>query len=183
MAHRVIQWATGAQGVESIRAIHERPDLELVGGWVHTPEKDGRDLGELAGIGPIGVTATRDVDALLALGADCVAYMPRNTSLDEVCAILASGCNVVTTAFLFYPRALPADDLARLLDACRARWIVDPRHGPEPGQPQRCPAAGAVGHEPSHRAGDPAGAGRLVLLREHQHHLRQHALRAARPRR
>jgi 2,4-diaminopentanoate dehydrogenase len=118
VAYRVIQWATGAQGVESIRAIHERPDLELVGGWVHTPEKDGRDLGELAGIGAVGATATRDVDALLALGADCVAYMPRNTSLDEVCAILASGCNVVTTAFLFYPPALPADELAQLLDAC-----------------------------------------------------------------
>jgi 2,4-diaminopentanoate dehydrogenase len=116
--HRVIQWATGAQGVESIRAIHERPDLELVGGWVHTPEKDGRDLGELAGIGPVGVSATRDVDALLTLRADCVAYMPRNTSLDEVCAILASGSNVVTTAFLFNPRALPVDDQARLLDAC-----------------------------------------------------------------
>jgi hypothetical protein len=114
----VIQWATGAQGVESIRAIVDRPDLELVGGWVHSPEKDGADLGVVAGLDPIGVTASRDVDAVLALDADCVAYMPRNTSLDEVIAILASGKNVVTTAFLFYPRALPPADLARLEDAC-----------------------------------------------------------------
>jgi hypothetical protein len=118
LTYRVIQWATGAQGVESIRAIIDRDDLELVGGWVHSAEKDGADLGVLAGRDAIGVSATRDVQALLDLHADCVAYMPRNTSLDEVCALLASGKNVVTTAFLFYPKALPADEYARLVDAC-----------------------------------------------------------------
>jgi hypothetical protein len=106
--------------VESIRAIIDRPDLKLVGGWVHSEAKDGVDLGVLAGRDPIGVAATRDVPALLALDADCVAYMPRNTSLDDVCAILASGKNVVTTAFLFYPKSLPAADLDRLLAACAA---------------------------------------------------------------
>jgi hypothetical protein len=118
MRCRVIQWATGAQGVESIRAVIDRPDLELVGGWVHSEEKDGADLGVLAGRDPIGVTATRDVQALLDLDADCVAYMPRNTSLDDVVALLASGKNVVTTAFLFYPKALPPADLERLVEAC-----------------------------------------------------------------
>ena len=118
MAYSVIQWATGAQGVEAIRAVVGRPDLELVGGWVHSADKDGRDLGELAGLPPVGVTATRDVDRILALDADCVAYMPRHASLDEVCALLASGKNVVTTAFLFYPDALPPDDRDRLRAAC-----------------------------------------------------------------
>jgi 2,4-diaminopentanoate dehydrogenase len=116
--YRVIQWATGAQGVESIRAMIDRDDLELVGGWVHTEAKEGADLGVLAGREPIGITATRDLETVLALGADCVAYMPRNTSLDDVCAILASGKNVVTTAFLFYPKALPQAELDRLLAAC-----------------------------------------------------------------
>jgi hypothetical protein len=118
MGYRVIQWATGAQGVESIRALAARPDLELVGGWVHSADKDGVDLGTLAGLPPLGVTATRDIGALLTLEADCVAYMPRQTSLDDVCALLASGANVVTTAFLFYPRALPDADLTRLLESC-----------------------------------------------------------------
>jgi hypothetical protein len=118
VTYRVIQWATGAQGVESIQAILDRPDLELVGGWVHSESKDGQDLATLAGRDPIGITATRSLDEICALKADCVAYMPRNTSLDEVCALLASGKNVVTTAFLFYPRALPAQDLARLEAAC-----------------------------------------------------------------
>ncbi len=116
---RVVQWATGAQGVEAIRAVLDRPDLELVGAKVYSPEKEGVDLGVLVGRDPVGVTATMDREALLVLGADCVAYMPRLTSVEEVCAILSSGANVVTTAFCFYPPALPPDDLARLVEACR----------------------------------------------------------------
>ncbi len=118
MAYRVVQWATGSQGVEAIRAIAERPDLELVGAKVYGEHKDGVDAGTIAGIDPLGVIATRDVDEILALGADCVAYMPLLTSVDEVCRILASGANVVTTAFLFHPRSLPPEDLEKLEAAC-----------------------------------------------------------------
>ena len=64
---RVVVWSTGWIGSIAIRAIHRRPDLELIGVWVHTPEKVGKDAGELAGAGPIGIAATDDVDALLAL--------------------------------------------------------------------------------------------------------------------
>ncbi|MDA8365527.1 MAG: dihydrodipicolinate reductase [Actinomycetota bacterium] len=118
MAYRVVQWATGNQGVEAIRAVLDRPDLELVGAKVYSEEKEGVDAGVLAGRDPVGVAATGDVEAILALGADCVCYFPRLTSLDEVCRILASGANVVTTAFLFHPRSLPPADLARLEAAC-----------------------------------------------------------------
>jgi len=118
MSYRVVQWATGNQGVEAIRAILDRPDLELVGAKVYSQDKEGTDAGVLAGREPCGVTATQDVDAILALGADCVAYFPRHALIDEVCRILASGANVVTTAFLFRPRSLPADDLSRLEAAC-----------------------------------------------------------------
>jgi len=120
MALRVIQWATGNQGVEAIRAIIDRPDLELVGAKVYSDDKEGLDAGVIAGRDPLGVVATQDVDALLALGADCVAYFPRHTSIDEVCQILASGANVVTTAFLFHPASLRVEDQQRLEAACIA---------------------------------------------------------------
>ena len=45
-------------------------------------------------------------------------YTPRNTSIDEVCAILASGKNVATTAFLFHPRRTDAADRDRVAAAC-----------------------------------------------------------------
>jgi hypothetical protein len=118
MTCRVVQWATGNQGVESIRAILDTPGLELVGAKVTSDEKEGVDAATLAGREPCGIICTRDVDSVLSLGADCVAYMPRIASLDEVCTILASGANLVTTAFLFYPPALRPDDQARLIDAC-----------------------------------------------------------------
>lgn len=118
--YRVVQWATGAIGSEVIATLCDhRRDLDLVGVKVYTPDKDGVDAGTLAGRDPIGVLATTDTDAILALDADCVVYTPRIVDLDDVCALLASGKNVVTTAFLFHPDRLPAADRDRLLLACK----------------------------------------------------------------
>ena len=93
---KVIQWATGIVGQSSITAILGRDDMELVGCYVTNPEKHGKDAGVLAGEAPTGVLATTDKQAILALDADCVIYVPIFHDTDEVCAILASGKNVVT---------------------------------------------------------------------------------------
>ena len=50
--------------------------------WVHSPEKEGRDAGELADIDPIGVAATNDVDAILGAGVDCVVYAAQGPEQD-----------------------------------------------------------------------------------------------------
>ncbi len=55
---RVAVISTGWVSSLAIRAIVRRAHLELVGVWVHSPEKSGRDAGEIVGIGPIGVTTT-----------------------------------------------------------------------------------------------------------------------------
>ena len=74
MGYRVIQWATGTVGVHAVPAIASHPDLELAGLWVHSDSKAGRDAGEICGTGKLGVTATQDADALLAMDADCICY-------------------------------------------------------------------------------------------------------------
>ncbi|KUH67734.1 dihydrodipicolinate reductase [Mycolicibacterium novocastrense] len=118
--HRVIAWGTGAVGVEMITAVLDnRSAFDLVGARVYSADKDGVDIGTLAGLDPIGVAATTDVNRILAVDADCVLYTPRNTDVDEVCAILASGKNVATTAFLFHPRRTRPADRERLQDACQ----------------------------------------------------------------
>ena len=76
MGHRVIQWATGGVGRAAIQGIISHPELELVGVWVHSAEKAGRDVGEIVGGEPLGISATSDEEALLALQADCVLYAP-----------------------------------------------------------------------------------------------------------
>ena len=78
------------------------------------------DIGTLVGRDTIGVSATTDVDAILALDADCVLYTPRTARVDDVCALLASGKSVATTAFLFHPRRMQPADRDRVLAACEA---------------------------------------------------------------
>ncbi|MFF3138868.1 NAD(P)H-dependent amine dehydrogenase family protein [Streptomyces mirabilis] len=109
---RVVQWASGNIGSRALRAVLEHPDLTLAGLYAHTPDKAGRDAGELCGLGPTGVIATHDIDEIVALGADCVLYMPRACDMDEVCRLLASGANVVTTRGEFH-RAASLDPAVR----------------------------------------------------------------------
>lgn len=105
MGLRVVQWATGGVGVAAIKGVLEHPDLELVGCWVHSPAKAGKDVGEIVGIGPVGVTATNSLDDILALDADAVIYSPLLPNPDEVAALLRSGKNVVTPVGWVYPSA------------------------------------------------------------------------------
>jgi hypothetical protein len=103
MTFRVIQWATGGVGRSAIEAVLRHPELELVGCWVHSADKAGRDVGDIAGTGPLGVTATADAEALLELAADCVVYAPLVPAKDVVAALLRSGKNVVTPVGWIYP--------------------------------------------------------------------------------
>ena len=108
---RVIQWATGGVGRAAIEGVLDHPELELVGCWVHSPAKHGRDVGELIGRDPIGVTATSDIDAALAIDADCVVYAPVLADVGVVARILRSGKNVVTPVGWQYPRHLDTADV------------------------------------------------------------------------
>ncbi|HEY1443863.1 MAG TPA: hypothetical protein VGF51_03110 [Acidimicrobiales bacterium] len=117
--YRVVQWATGNIGLRSLRAVIEHPDLELVGLYVYSEAKDGVDAGELCGLPPVGVTATRDVDAILSLRPDCVLYMGDRVDADAICRLLESGANVVSTRSEFHrPDDLHPEMRARLEDAC-----------------------------------------------------------------
>ena len=127
MPFRVVQWATGNVGRYALRGILQHPELELAGVYVSNPEKVGRDAGELCGTDPVGVVATDDRDALLALDADCVSHMPLPSAqvgddpdrdVRDVCELLASGKNVVTTVGYVYPQAYGTDLVERLEGAC-----------------------------------------------------------------
>jgi hypothetical protein len=96
--YRVVQWTTGNVGKSSVTAIASNPNLELVGCYAWSEDKAGRDVGVLAGIEPLGVSATNDVDALLALKPDVVVYNPMWIDVDELVRILEAGVNVVASA-------------------------------------------------------------------------------------
>lgn len=100
---RIVLWGTGVVGKMIIAEIARHPLFELVGVGVSNPDKVGRDAGEIAGIGPIGVTATDDVDTLIALRPDAVVhYGPTAGHAGEnirvIGAFLRAGIDVCSTA-------------------------------------------------------------------------------------
>lgn len=113
--------------------LDHRDDLALVGALVYSDEKNGVDIGTLVGREPIGVTATTDVDQILRLDADCVLYTPRTAHLDDVCRLLETGKNVVTTAFLFHPARIDAADRDRVRAACETGGTSVHGSGINPG--------------------------------------------------
>jgi hypothetical protein len=132
--YRVVQWATGNVGSRSLRRAIEHPDLDLVGVWVHSPDKAGRDAGELAGIAPVGVYATNSIEDVLALKPDCVLYMPHVCDFDEICRILESGANIVTTRMeLQNPAAFDPAICARVEAACQRGGSSIHATGASPG--------------------------------------------------
>src|SRR5579862_2369444 len=118
--YRVVQWAAGRIGQSAMRAIIRHPQLELVGLHVHSESKEGRDAGDLCGLGHIGVYATRSIDAVIALKPDCVLYMQEGYNVGDMCRLLESGINIVTTrSEFFYAKALDPQIRQRVDDACQ----------------------------------------------------------------
>jgi hypothetical protein len=131
---RVVQWATGNIGSRALQQVIGHPHLELVGLYAHSAEKAGRDAGELCGLGPTGVLATNDVDDIIALGADCVLYMPRATDVDVLCRLLAAGTNVVSTCGVFHhPPSMDPEVRARVEAACAEGGASVHSTGSSPG--------------------------------------------------
>ncbi|WP_067703921.1 NAD(P)H-dependent amine dehydrogenase family protein [Nocardia jejuensis] len=141
MTYRVVQWSTGNVGRRTLRSIIARPELELVGVWVSSAEKDGRDAGELAGLDrEIGVAATTDAQALIALKPDCIVHTAMADdrlmeAVEDLKTFLRAGINVVSSSpvFLQYPYGtLPEEAITPIVEAAEAGgaslWVngIDP---------------------------------------------------------
>jgi len=162
MTYRVVQWSTGNVGRHAIAGIDARPDLELVGVWVSNPDKAGKDAGQLAGLGrDLGVTATNDADALLALKPDCVVHTAMADTrlmeaIEDLKTILRAGVNVVSSSpvFLQFPDGVvPADVSDPIRQAAEqggaSLWV----NGIDPGFAKRLAAARRHRYLRAHRRG------------------------------
>ena len=138
--YRVAQWSTGNVGRLALRGILQHPDLELAGVLVHSPDKAGRDAGELAGLAPAGVAATTDPAEIVGLDADCVSYtatgdLRPDDAVADMARILEAGTNVVSTSVvpLVYPPSAPARYTEPLEAACKAGGVSCLTTGIDPG--------------------------------------------------
>jgi hypothetical protein len=129
MAIRVAQIGTGNVGRHALTQLITDPQFELTGVWVSSESKAGKDAAELAGLDDsTGVTATTDLDAILADSPECAVYtaMADNRlpdALEDYRRILAAGINVVgsSAVFLQYPwHVLPEELVSPIEDAAQA---------------------------------------------------------------
>lgn len=121
--YRVIQWATGAMGKTCLKAIIDRPDMELAGVYVYGARKVGKDAGDIARRGPTGIYATNDIDQILATDADVVVHAgrlapPYGSHDAEIAKLLASSKNVISINGYSFPDYWPAERRRALESAC-----------------------------------------------------------------
>lgn len=137
---RVAVFGTGGIGAIAVPSIARRTDLELVGVRVHDRAKVGHDAGTLTGGAPLGIAATDDLDALLALGLDCACYTASDggvnaAAIDDYVRLLEAGVNVVTvsTPGLVHPPSIDPRWRDRLAAAADAGGATIYASGIEPG--------------------------------------------------
>lgn len=138
MTTRVVQWATGAVGSTQLQEVIDDPELELVGLYVYSPDKVGVDAAALVGRDPVGVLATDDRDAILALDADVVLHAASkghgvNTNTDDIVALLESGKDVITTTSYNHLATFGADAEERIVAACARSGARFHAAGEHPG--------------------------------------------------
>lgn len=128
MPYKVIQWSSGNVGKGVIQAVAERADLELAGLYIYSPDKEGKDAGDIARVEQMGVAATNSIDAIVDTPADIVIHTPlpslvygddKDADLTNICRLLASGKNVITTVGYMYPKVHGPKVTDRLEAACR----------------------------------------------------------------
>ncbi|MCL2543515.1 MAG: diacylglycerol kinase [Nocardioidaceae bacterium] len=139
---RVVVWSTGTIGRYAIAGVDAHPDLELVGVWTSTPAKEGKDAGELAGLGrSLGVAATTDRDALIALEPDCIVHGAMTDdrvfeAIEDLTGFIRDGVNVVSSGpvILLHPKGtLPAEMIATIEEAGQQGGASMHVNGIDPG--------------------------------------------------
>lgn len=143
MTKRVVVWGTGFVGTMVIAEIVKHPNFELVGVGVSNPAKVGRDVGEICSLGaPLGLTATDDIDALIALRPDAlVHYGPTaaqaDANIELITRFLRAGIDVSSTAMTpwVWPtmHLNPPNWIQPITDACQAGGASCFTTGIDPG--------------------------------------------------
>jgi hypothetical protein len=106
---RLAQAYTGPIGSEIIRRLAGHPTIELVGVLVHSPDKAGRDSGEVAGGPPNGVRTTLSLDELIALKPDGIIWSGSEFNVPAYARILEAGINLYTGVGGYYLKGQPQE--------------------------------------------------------------------------
>jgi 4-hydroxy-tetrahydrodipicolinate reductase len=134
---KVVVYGLGRVGSGVVRLLAERGH-SIAGAVCKRSQNDGRDVGEIAGIEPIGVRASTDAAAVLSsVDADVAVHAtdPRLSIAEpELTSLARVGLDVVTlTEEAAYPWGVHPDAAARLDEVARAGGVSILATGINPG--------------------------------------------------
>lgn len=99
--YKIAIFGAGGAGCLIIREATRLPEFEVVGALVFSDKKNGIDIGTLAGIKPLGIKTTKDLDQFLSIKCDAVIHLsmdaPHIDTLQQFVTLLEAGKNVVTS--------------------------------------------------------------------------------------
>ena len=138
MAVRIAQVGIGPLGRQMTRAIHSRPNMEVVAAADTDPGLLGRDLGELCSLGTLGVSVVSSIPSALQSPAVDIALLTTVSdlarALPQIEEILQFGIPVVTTCEqLTYPWITAPESSARLDRRAREKGVAVLATGVNPG--------------------------------------------------
>ena len=126
MVYRIVHQGTGYAGTTCLKLMAQQPHLQLVGQYVSSPEKVGKDSGEFYGGEPTGVRATNRIQDLIDLKPDCLTYFADSVrrereSIEDLIPFLEAGINCISVSGwrLGHPKGMEPDMLDKIEAACR----------------------------------------------------------------
>ncbi|WP_347488565.1 hypothetical protein ABDB91_15310 [Desulfoscipio sp. XC116] len=139
--YRVIIWGLGNIGRVAVRMCMEKETLELVGAIDVTPDKVGKDAGEIFGFGKSGVIVSDNMEEVFALDADVImCYLPclmkkgsLKPSADNIVKAINAKKNVITTIPISYSRYSDPDITKMLDDTAKENGVTFLQIGLMPG--------------------------------------------------
>jgi hypothetical protein len=138
MAIRIAQIGIGPLGREMTRAIHARPNIEVVAAVDTDPGLNGRDLGELCSLGHLGISVAASAESVLKPSQADIVLLTTVSDLlritPQIEEILEQGLPVVTTCEeLAYPWITAPELAARLDEKARKKGVALLATGVNPG--------------------------------------------------
>ncbi|MHA1238471.1 MAG: NAD(P)H-dependent amine dehydrogenase family protein [Candidatus Odinarchaeia archaeon] len=135
---KVVQYGLGPIGREIAKLVLNKKDLELVGGVDIDPEIYGKDLGEILGVGALGVNVLKDAKQVFSQEQVDLAYISTVSHLKEIYPQLMecinAGVNVISTCEgLFYPYPHNAEIAEKIDKAAKEHQVTVLGTGVNPG--------------------------------------------------
>ncbi|MEX0609828.1 MAG: hypothetical protein WD016_08290 [Balneolaceae bacterium] len=135
---KVVQFGLGPIGQQLTRFLSERSGVKIVAAIDPDPNKAGKDIGELCGLGKLGVNISPSLSSAIKIGDADVAVISTVSSLEKIESQIRDAADynlhvVSTCEEMSYPSSLQPACAKRIHDYCEQKGVVCIGTGVNPG--------------------------------------------------